>query len=265
MIRLGKMESIPVLFFLSAIISTSIGCKKQPEGRATTRPAPEASAASDRHPLPPWPLSRPYVKTEIRLAGNIRDVFVYDKNLTNFPRPHHIYSVRVSPDDEYVLVWHMDYPPRQVSIYELESFRKISTFGEGHGGEICWADYDLIYHQYGAGTNTALFAVYSLTGEKLWEGFSSGAHLCESGQHVFVYPTLSNTEEEILVADVRNGDVIGRARPEDIACTEKLIWVDGVTVRAWYRTLDESIKSVDIRIDPDHRQKWDAVFHVEML
>jgi len=166
------------------------------------------------HSLPPPRLPESHIKADVRLSRDkIRDVFIDGRNVTQFSRPQHVYEARVSPNDQYLLVWHMDYSPRKVSIYDLDSRRKVSTFKPGAGGSFGWAANSLLYHQYGAGTNTAIFAVYSVDGKKLWSGNSSGASLCESGRYVFVCPSLPVAKEDIQILDARNGKVLARARP----------------------------------------------------
>src|SRR5437667_5663369 len=40
-------------------------------------------------------------------------------NVTRFRNPHHIFEYGTSPDGQYLLVWHMDFSPRRMSIYDL--------------------------------------------------------------------------------------------------------------------------------------------------
>ena len=111
-----------------------------PPGKA--RPEKPAPAW---HPPPPPRLLESHVKTEVRLSpDNKRNVFIDRRNVTQFTRPQHIYKARVSPNDRYLFVWHMDYSPRKVSIYDLSSKQRISTFKPGAGGSLGWADHNLI-------------------------------------------------------------------------------------------------------------------------
>lgn len=236
------------------------GCPRKPDRppeAAGRQPPAEVAAAEPgtarpaEHPLPPEWLSEPYLVPQIRSTrGRVRDVFVDGRNVTRFSRPHHIYEAKVSPCSRYLFVWHMDYTPRKVSTYDLEGRRKIATFEPGAGGGLNWAAHDLIYHHFGAGTNTALFAVYSVEGKTQWRGSTSGAVLCKSGRSVFTFPTLPASKEPIVVADVRNGRALAQARPDDIACMIEYRWLDGRTVRFWYETVDRATKTIDVKIAP---------------
>ena len=209
------------------------------------------------HPLPPPRLARSYKDVEIRqTASDVRNVFVDGTNITNFPNPHHIYTAEVSPSGRYLLVWHMDFSPRKVSVFDLDSGERVSQFVPGAGGEVRWAAHDLIYHCFGAGTNTAFPGIYSVTGEMCWGASTSGAALDASGLYVLVLPSLPNAGEHILIADVRTGDALGRARPDDFDHCQTYTWLDGRTIRVWYRTLDRRTRCVDIPIDPDHPEAW---------
>jgi hypothetical protein len=199
---------------------------------------------------PPAPLAKPTVKPEIRLSPEkIRDVFIAGRNVTRFAKPRHIYTAVVSPDDRYLMVWHMQAPPRTVSIYDLQNKREVSTFSPGFGGSLSWAAGNLLYHQWGAGTNTAIFAIFSLDGKKQWGGSSSGADLCETGRYVFSFPTTGVAIEEIKAMDIRNGRTLAGIRPSGISSVMDHIWVDGRTVVFRYSDINHAIKVVDITVD----------------
>ncbi len=179
-------------------------------------------------------------------TAEIRNVFVHGRNLTKFSHPHHIYAAKVSPDGKFLMVWHMDYPPRKVSIYRLEDNRKISTFEPGAGGWMGWAAHGLLFHRFGAGTNTALWRVYTKQGRELWRGFTSGALLDASGRYVLSFPTLPAADEPIALADIRDGKVLAEARPEDIGSFVTHRWLDGQTLRVWYVDLEYQNRSIDL-------------------
>jgi hypothetical protein len=242
------------------------GCSNKDGSSASAPVHANAPTQPVSHPLPPEPLTSSWKGPEVRItSGQIKDVYVDDKNITKFNRAQHIYEAKVSPSNRYLLVWHMDYAPRKVSVYDLQDGTTVSTFEPGAGGSIGWAAHDLIYHQYGAGTNTALWGVYAIDGHKQWSGFASGASLDDSGRFVLVYPTLSVTKEEILVADVRDGRVFARTRPEGIACVLTYRWLDGQTIRVWYEALDGETKPIDMNLCLEKPESWDAVYHVESL
>lgn len=245
------------------------GCARSsaPPGKSTasTNTASPIVKQTD-HPAPPEPIERLFDLVEVRTSGRrIRNVYVDDRNITGFTNPHYIYDAELSPEDDYLLVEHMDFRPRKISVYDMASGKPISTFAPGAGGDFKWAAHNLIYHQYGAGTNTAFFEVYSIQGKKVWGGFSSGASLDESGRYVLVYPTLDNTKEQILVADIRNGDVIGQVRPPDVDCVNQHSWLDAHNIRFWYLGTDGANHSVDIKLHPDHPLRWDTVYHPDTL
>jgi len=201
---------------------------------------------------PPAPLAPPTIKTDIRLSRDeIRDVFIADRNVTQFARPHHIHAAEVSPDDRCLMVWHMDYSPRKLSVYDLKAMRKVSAFTPGAGGTLAWAADNLIYHQFGAGTNTAAFAVYSVDGEKQWGDSATGAELCRSGRYVFSFPTTGVAIEEIRVRDVRDGKVLAGVRPAGISCVLDHMWIDGRTIAFRYSGRNNELKVVEITIDSD--------------
>jgi hypothetical protein len=96
---------------------------------ATVAPPTKSTEHVSEHPLPPKPLQKHWRDADIREdASGIRNVFIRDVNYTNFPNPHHIYTAEISPTGKYLLVWHKDYPPLKVSIYDVESRELVSRF-----------------------------------------------------------------------------------------------------------------------------------------
>jgi hypothetical protein len=237
-------------------VALAIGCKPdtgsagKPHTTVTPPETTTTTAPSEQHPPPPEALRVPYLTPEIRQGnGSISDVYIDSRNFTRFSNPQHIYDAIVSPDDRYLIVWHMDYVPRKASVYSIESGEKLSTFVPGAGGSLRWAAYDLLFHLYGAGTSSAVFTVYDVNGKELWDGWASGVALDESGLYVLTLPSLPTAEEEIQVADIRNGRVIGRARPTDMIAVKTWSWLDGNTLRCWYST-ENNVGSVDISLNP---------------
>jgi hypothetical protein len=249
-----KWISFVVLLVMVSLIT---GCRR-PVSESETE---GQVAVSADHPMPPQPLRPSYARVEIReTATGVRNVFYRDQNVTQFTNPHHIYSAEVSPSGNYLLVWHMDYTPRKVSVYELPSLERVAHFEPGAGGQLQWGDYDLLYHAFGAGTNAAPFYVYNVAGETLWGGCPTGRRLDASGRYVIIFPSLSaaiGPEEAIEVLDIRNGAVCGRAdKPSDFGGALAYTWLDGRTIRVWYdATEDENYighRTIDIPVDLDH-------------
>lgn len=240
-------------------------CSKTNQAPPIAAAMPASSQPAADHPLPPEPLSKSWLSADIKATfGEIQDVYVQGNNITKFARPQHIYDAAVSPSDRYLYVWHMDYPPRKITVYDLTSRKRISSFAPGAGGRLCWAEYDLLYHEFGAGVNSACWGVYTVEGRQCWRGTATGASLDPSGKFIFVFPTTSLSDEEIIVADIRNGDVYARTRPERDICVSTFRWLDGRTVRAWYDAdTSETTKSVDLNLNFDKPQPCPSEHQVD--
>jgi hypothetical protein len=239
---------------LVAILLGASGCSREkPPGKPPASGQTSGSRAQQaHHPLPPEPLAQSRIRPEIRgQSGEIRNVFVSDRNLTKFSHPHHIYAAKASPDGAFLMVWHMDYPPRKVSVYRIQDGRKISTFEPGAGGHIRWAAHGLLYHVLGAGTDITLWRVYNKQGRELWRGSACGALLDASGRYVLRYPTLPIADEPIALADIRDATVLAEARPEDICSFRTHRWLDGKTLRVWYIDLEYQVQSIDLSLCGD--------------
>jgi len=229
------------------MLLTLTACDKPTsEDVADGGPPAESTPAETIHPLPPKPLQPHWLDAEIREdASGVRNVFVRNVNYTNFPNVHHILKAEVSPTGKYLLVWHRDYPPLKVSIYDVESRELISRFEPGYGGNLRWVADDLLYHQWGAGTNTFCFTIRNHMGNVVWKDIDlrghipTGGHLDASGKYLLVLPSLGISDEDISIHDIRDGTIFGRAtKPENYVGWLDYTWLDGKTIRVWYEEWD---------------------------
>lgn len=90
--------------------------------------------------------------------------------LTNFRNAHYIYAAEPSPSEKYAFVWHMDFPPRKLRVYELSTQRLVSDLKPGVNGEFTWSADDRIVVRYGTGTGRYA-TILDVMGNEL---FSSG-------------------------------------------------------------------------------------------
>ncbi|MEN8151814.1 MAG: hypothetical protein ABFS86_18505, partial [Planctomycetota bacterium] len=87
--------------------------------------------------------------------------------LTDFTRPTHIYDFAPSPDGNHAFVWHMDVPPRTISVYDLASRERTASFRPGVGGSLRWTAANTLLHIWRAGTAFHLFHIYDRRGKVL--------------------------------------------------------------------------------------------------
>ncbi|MEN8152352.1 MAG: hypothetical protein ABFS86_21215, partial [Planctomycetota bacterium] len=148
--------------------------------------------------------------------------------LTNFARPTHVYDFAVSPDGKHAFVWHMDFPPRTISVYELESRRRTASFSPGAGGDLRWTCANTLLHRWGAGTAVRLFKVYDRRGMMLCGTMTESLASSPSGRFLAAHPVIAGRD---------------RLRVWDLATSRKVI--DRPTeVAPWF--------SFDVRGEGDH-------------
>ncbi len=87
--------------------------------------------------------------------------------LTEFDRPQHIYDFAASPDGKHAFVWHMESPPRIVSVYNLGTRRRTAEFRPGYGGSLRWTCANTLLHVWRAGTSYQFFQLYDRRGRVL--------------------------------------------------------------------------------------------------
>jgi hypothetical protein len=251
---------IPVVL----MILLAAGCGRRTETLpSASKPAAEPGSAL-RVPVPPdepalVPLPQPTIKAKVvKGRRDISDVHVERGgtwvNLTRFARPHHVYDFKASPDDRWMFVWHMDYSPRKVSVYDLRRMKRVAVFVPGGGGSLQWTAFDTIYHQFGGGTNTAIFAVYDIAGSRLWSGSATGAELSPCGRYVITFPSTGVETEPIAVHDARDGAVLASDLSGGITNVEDIQWITARSIRVRYETKDKDEHTVDLELPPAYAQ-----------
>jgi hypothetical protein len=108
-------------------------------------------------------------------------------NLTQFDRPQHLYGFELSPDQNWIFVWHMTAPPRLLSIYDTLTLKRVCCFAPGYGGAIAWTPGNNLLHRWGAGMSAFCYAVYAPDGRTLLVGNSSVCEQSPSGQFLATF------------------------------------------------------------------------------
>lgn len=97
-------------------------------------------------------------------------------NLTKFKNSHHIYDYQLSLDNKFAFVYHMDFPPTRLSIYDLSKNTMTGQVNAIGGGKLFWASANRIIGISGCGTGCRFLAIYNTAGEMIYSGPSKGEH-----------------------------------------------------------------------------------------
>jgi hypothetical protein len=113
---------------------------------------------------------QPIFAQSLTLKGvkGITNVWFNDARLTSFKNPHDIFDFQISPSKKYAFVWHADFPPRKLAIFDLASNKLIKEFVPGAGGELTWSNDDHIVHIFGCGTSCAVAKIYDAAGKTIF-------------------------------------------------------------------------------------------------
>lgn len=148
-------------------------------------------------------------------AKGIRNVYLQTtngwKNLTKFKNPHNIYDSAISPDGQWAYVFHMDFKPVRLAIYNLAKQEKVAEISPGVGGNLSWSKSNRIIMEYGAGVGVNLVTIYDLNAKIIYQtyGNSQISEVCliaVSPSKDFIvlmaeYENFANRIEIIRVAD----------------------------------------------------------------
>ena len=139
-------------------------------------------------------------KTVISVVRDGEHIFEY-----KFETSQHIYTREESPSGHYLLVWHMDTPPRRLKIFRLTDGVMVSDFVPGFGGRLQWTYGDKILHSWGCGTDCQFIRVYDIAGGVLHEESVTDHLLTPRGYYV-VYPALKIVDQAVYTYNVNTGE-----------------------------------------------------------
>ena len=176
-------------------------------------------------------------------------------NVTGFKSPQHIYDYGISPDSRYLFVWHMDFSPRKVSVYDLDSGKPVSRFQPGHGGELCWNSKNQIIHFFGCGSGCLGCGTYSQEGRPLFEVYSGGMDLSPSGRYLATFPVSFMPPREISIYDLydsRNDSGFTTVAPilrvEAVGAVDRIDWLQEQKVTIVYVDSDQTRREVTLNL-----------------
>jgi hypothetical protein len=171
---------------------------------SNANPAPTTAPDQPGH----GPSTRPALLQVTKTARWTKDVFYRKKdqwiNLTKFPRAQSVLDAAVSPDGKWAYVWHGDRPPRILSIYDLTTLQRITSFAPGTGGDLAWTAGNGIFHSFGAGSGCCLYNVYDIHGKTILDGGGEGMKLKLSpdGRYLAAYPDFPSSSDPIEIRDM---------------------------------------------------------------
>jgi len=182
--------------------------------------APDALAAGAKLRL----VKRLWGTGEVRLVDG-----GHERLLERYPEPISVQATEVSPDGHWAFVWYYTArPPLQLSIYDLRTMRRTARFAPSRGGEMHFTPGGNIVHDWGCGTNCAVFALYDVLGKKLLTVGSSGIDISPTRRFALTAPSLFAADEPVVVYDLDAGRKVytGGLPRGDSLVLDKVRWND---------------------------------------
>jgi hypothetical protein len=166
-------------------------------------------------------------------------------NVTGFRNPHHIFEYGTSRDDRYLLVWHMDFGPRRISVYDLRrGGGRVGRFEPEMGGSFCWNGQNRIVHVSGCGTGCRLCKVYSVEGKVLFRLVDSPMDVSPSGRYLVTFPIAWVGDRQIAIYDLHEtSDASGQITTTPIWTMSSVGQVEHID---WRREEDVVIRYVHV-------------------
>jgi hypothetical protein len=150
---------------------------------------------------------QPRVLKIVNRAGSRSDVFLFVHgawtNLTRFSTPQTIFAAEASHDGKWAFVWHHERGPRVLSIYNLQSMQRSSSFQPGFGGQLGWTPGNVIFHRWGCGTHCACYCIYDLHGQMLESNNASGIEVSPDFAYFATFPSFEAAAGPLLIRDLR--------------------------------------------------------------
>jgi len=178
----------------------------------------------------------------IEAMNQIKNIVVWkdDKwvNLTNFSHPHHIYAYETSHDQKYVFVWHEDYPPRVLSIFDLQEMKLIKNLSLGFGGDVKWNQENNIVHVYGCGSGCMAAKMLNIEGTTLFEIGGSPITISPTGRYLLLYTVNWVGHQNIELYDLSHKNLIALKKPlfviNGVGNFESINWNDERKITVTY-------------------------------
>ena len=147
-------------------------------------------------------------------------------NLTNFKRPQHLYDFKASPDGQWVYVWHEAYPPRELSVYEVATGRRVGNFEPGLAGNMGWVVRNRIYHECCFSTGAGCrYYLYDVHGNTVREGYSLCPYASPSGRFLVTCSNHPLADEPLVIRDLADWRVLcSHDLAEERVCVQELAW-----------------------------------------
>lgn len=136
-------------------------------------------------------------------SGKIKNIYIDADQLTDFTRPNEIIDYGVSQDNNLLFVWHRDYPPLKLSIYDLNTRQRISQTVPGFGGSMAWTAANNLIHFAGCGTNCVNIAGYNRMGARQFEEIACGVELSPQNSYLLMIPSMPACEPGVKIVDLR--------------------------------------------------------------
>lgn len=174
--------------------------------------------------------------------------------LTDFARPQHIYDFAASPDGKRAFVWHMDVPPRTVSVYDLKSRRRTASFRPGYGGTLRWTPANTLLHIWGAGTAVRLFKVYDRRAKVLCGTMTESLVASPGLRFLAAHPVIAGRERLRVWDLTMNRLVIDRETEGEPWFYLSVRWEGDHTLHLLYAEEDgKKTKDVSVAVRPWRR------------
>ena len=127
----------------------------------------------------------------VEAQNHIRNIFVWKEdmweNLTKFNKPHHIYAYESSHDQKYVFVWHEDFSPGVLKIFDLPKMKLVRNLFLGFGGDVKWNQENNIVHVYGCGSGCMAARLLNIEGNTFLEIGGSPINISPTGRYLLIY------------------------------------------------------------------------------
>ncbi|MEW6571974.1 MAG: hypothetical protein AB1390_12550 [Nitrospirota bacterium] len=203
----------------------------------------------------------PEQRLKIVEKNHVKNVFFLKNNewlnLTNFSNPHHIYDYQISPDEKHAFVWHMDYPPRILSIYDLEEFTLVKDLTLKAGGNIRWNNENNLIHTYGCGSGCMVAHVLNIKGKTLFSIDNSPIEISPSGRYLAAYTVSWVGKQNLELYDLSHRFLIFWKTPifilNGIGTVDSISWNDEriITVKYIDAYFDENDKPIKREVSVD--------------
>jgi len=187
----------------------------------------------------------------VESGRSLKNIYHGNKNLTGFTHPHEIVKYQTSPNGKWAFIWHYDYPPMKLRIYNMQKDKLIKDFEPGYGGGLRWTAYNDLVHSWGCGSSCTMMAIYDIQGRTIFSGVYNKIDFSPGNKYMATFPMIFGPDPFIYIYDLKDlKQVYKSSKDDNYEMLFNIEWEGDETLNVLYDNTNNEPQTLTIRLKP---------------